>query len=167
MKNEGRLYYSLVTEGIKKEGSAKQEDRNLRVRREFYDRFGNPVDLNALKQNSLIVIKVTAASSDDNLNYVAVSDLLPAGFEIENPRLQDNSQYKIIQNPSQPEYVDIRDDRINFYTSFRRNERLKTFYYLVRAVTKGEFVYPAVSAEAMYDGNYFSVTGRGVLKVVE
>ena len=166
LKGEGRLYYSLITEGIKKE-AAKQEDKNLRVRREFYDRFGNPVDLNAVKQNSLVVIKVTAACSDDNLNYVAVSDLLPAGFEIENPRLQDNSQYKIIQNPSQPEYVDIRDDRINFYTSFGRNERLKTFYYLVRAVTKGEFVYPAVSAEAMYDGNYFSVTGRGVLKVVE
>jgi hypothetical protein len=163
----GRVYYSFVTEGIRKDGGTKPEDRNLRVRREFFDRFGGPVNLESVKQNSLVIVKITVTCADDILNYVAVSDLLPAGFEIENPRLQENSEYSIIRNPSTPEYADIRDDRINFYTSFKYREREKKFYYLVRAVTKGEFVYPPISAEAMYDGNYVSLTGKGLLKVVE
>jgi hypothetical protein len=163
----GRVYYSLVTEGIRKDGGSKPEDRNLRVRREFFDRFGGPAKLDSVIQNSLVIVKVTVTCSDDFLSYVAVSDLLPAGFEIENPRLQDNSLYSIIRNPSVPEYVDIRDDRINFYTSFKYREREKTFYYLVRAVTKGVFVYPPISAEAMYNGNYVSLTGKSMLKIVE
>jgi uncharacterized protein YfaS (alpha-2-macroglobulin family) len=119
-----------------------------------------------VKQNSLVVVKITAVTDVDRLENVAISDLLPAGFEIENPRLVETNQYNFIKNPSTPDYVDIRDDRINYYTSFI-NTRERVFYYLVRAVTKGEFQYAPISAEAMYDGNYYSASGRGVLKVVE
>ena len=92
--------------------------------------------------------------------------MLPAGFEIENPRLVETTQYKFIQGASTPDYVDIRDDRINYYTNFN-GTRQRIFYYLVRAVSKGEFQYAPITAEAMYDGNYYSGSGRGVLKVVE
>jgi uncharacterized protein YfaS (alpha-2-macroglobulin family) len=46
-------------------------------------------------------------------------------------------------------------------------ERVKTFYYMVRAVSKGEFQYAPVAAEAMYDGNYYSASGRRTLKVID
>jgi uncharacterized protein YfaS (alpha-2-macroglobulin family) len=39
------------------------------------------------------------------------------------------------------------------------------FYYAVRAVTPGVFVYAPVVAEAMYDGNYRSASGGGELRV--
>ena len=166
LRGEGQVYYSLITEGIRKDGSIKIEDKNLRVRREFFNRFGAPVSLDAVKQNSLVVVKITVKSDVDELENVAITDLLPAGFEIENPRLVETSQYDFIKDASTPDYVDIRDDRINYYTNFSDNRERK-FFYLVRAVTKGEFQYAPVAAEAMYDANYYSASGRGILKVVE
>ena len=166
LNGEGQVYYSLITEGVRRDGNVRIEDKNLRVRREFFNRFGAPIALDGVKQNSLVVIKITAATDVDRLDNVAISDLLPAGFEIENPRLVETTQYKFIQGESTPDYVDIRDDRINYYTNFN-GTRLRIFYYLVRAVSKGEFQYAPITAEAMYDGNYYSGSGRGVLKVVE
>jgi uncharacterized protein YfaS (alpha-2-macroglobulin family) len=167
LEGEGRAYYSIVMEGIRQDGKIKIEDKNLRIRREFFDRFGNAVNIENVRQNSLVVIKLTLQSDVENLENVAITDLLPAGFEIENPRLSENPQYEFTKNAATPVYVDIRDDRINYYTNFRYNNRAQTFYYLVRAVTKGEFNYAAVAAEAMYDGNYYSASGGGKVRVVE
>jgi uncharacterized protein YfaS (alpha-2-macroglobulin family) len=62
-----------------------------------------------------------------------------------------------------PQYMDIRDDRINLYTHlFGRQE---VFYYMVRAVTPGTFTYPPVVAEAMYDGEYYSASGYTKLRI--
>ena len=64
---------------------------------------------------------------------------------------------------STPDHFDLRDDRINFYTS--AGSRPKTFYYLARAITKGRFVLGPVSADAMYNGDYRGYNGAGVLIV--
>ena len=167
MKGEGRVYYSLVTEGIRTDGGVRMEDRNLQVRREFLDRNGNGMDIGSVRQNELLVVRVTLTSSVDLLENVAISDLLPAGFEIENPRLTEMTNYPFIKNATEPEYMDIRDDRINIYTSFRRGKRQQVFYYAVRAVTQGTFRYAPIMAEAMYDGNYYSASGQMVVRVVE
>lgn len=166
LNGEGEVYYSLITEGIRRDGRIRIEDKNLRVRREFFNRFGTPVNLESIKQNSLVIVRITAATDVDRLDNVAIVDLLPAGFEIENPRLIESTQYGFIKNASAPDHVDIRDDRINYYTNFN-GTRQRIFYYLVRAVTKGEFQYAPIAAEAMYDASYYSASGRGVVKVVE
>ncbi len=85
-------------------------------------------------------MKITLTTDVDQLENVAITDLLPAGFEIENPRLVETSQYEFIKDESTPDYVDIRDDRINYYTNFD-GTRERKFFYLVRAVSKGEFQY--------------------------
>lgn len=167
LRGEGRVYYSLVTEGIRKDGKVRIEDKNLRVRREFFDRNGAPVNLQGVKANSVVIVKLTLGSDVDALENVAISDLLPAGFEVENPRLTETSQYRFISKPDVPAYTDIRDDRINFYTNFGRGERLRTFFYVVRAVTRGGFRYPPIVAETMYDGNYYSASDVGSVRVVD
>ena len=166
LQGEGRLYYSIVQEGIRKDNKVKIEDRNLRVRRQFFDRFGNNANLDAIKQNSLLIVKLTIQSDIDDLENVAISDLLPAGFEVENSRLNENSQYSFTKDADQPVYVDIRDDRINYYTNFSGN-REKKYYYLVRAVTRGEFNYAPVVGEAMYNADYYSASGGGKIHVIE
>jgi len=165
LQGTGRVYYTLVVEGIRTDGKVEMKDRNLQVRREVLTRGGSPANLSGLRQNDLLVVKLTLTSSVDRLDYVAVSDLLPAGFEIENPRLTETTAYPFIQNASTPEYMDIRDDRINLYTSFRGGKRQHLFYYAVRAVTAGEFVYPPVQAEAMYDAQYSSTSGLGKVQI--
>ncbi len=163
MRGTGRAYYSLVTEGIRTDGKVRIEDKNFQVRREFFNRNGGAVNLNSIKQNDLIIIKLTLNSSVNNIENVAISDLLPAGFEIENPRMTDNTHYQFITNATTPEYMDIRDNRINFYLNL--NSRQAIFYYMVRAVTPGTFSYAPVIAEAMYDANYYSASGQMKIKV--
>lgn len=165
MKGDGRAYYSIVTEGIRKDGKMRIEDKGLRIRREYLDRSGAELSLASVKQNDLLVVRLTLNASVDHLENVAISDLLPAGFEIENPRLTETTAYSFIKNPSVPEYLDIRDDRINIYTNITRGGRVKTFYYLVRAVTPGIFQHAPVVAEAMYNAEYYSAHGQGIVRV--
>ncbi len=163
MRGTGRVYYSLVTEGIRTDGKVRIEDKNIQIRREFLNRNGGTVNLNAVKQNDLIIVKLTLNSSVNHIENVAISDLLPAGFEIENPRITENTNYQFINNASSPEYMDVRDDRINLYANL--SGRQEIFYYMVRAVTPGTFTYAPVVAEAMYDANYYSASGQMKLKV--
>jgi hypothetical protein len=165
VKGTGRVYYAVVTEGIRTDGGVRQEDRNLQIRRVLLDRNGAAVDPSAIRQNDLIVVRLTLLSSIDRLDHVAITDLLPAGFEIENPRITDATVYAFSKNAATPEYLDVRDDRVNIYTSFR-GAREKTFYYAVRAVTAGVFQYPPVVAEAMYDGTYYSASGGGRVRIL-
>jgi len=123
------------------------------------------VGIIGIRRNSLLIVKITVTSGVDRLENVAISDLLPAGLEIENPRIADATQYSFIRNATLPDYIDIRDDRINMYTGFRGNGRQVVFYYAVRAVTQGTFDYAPIVAEAMYDGNYYSASGGGTMKI--
>ncbi len=163
-RGEGRVYYSLVTEGIRKDGHIPIEDKNLQVRREYLDRAGATVSLSSVKQNDLLVVRISINCNVDILENVAITDMLPAGFEIENPRLTETTNYSFIKNASSPEYLDIRDDRMNLYTSFKGRKQ-QVFYYLVRAITQGEFMHAPVVAEAMYDANYYSASGAGKVRV--
>ncbi|HTK82546.1 MAG TPA: alpha-2-macroglobulin family protein, partial [Bacteroidota bacterium] len=164
LKGSGRVYYSLVTEGVRKDGKVRIEDKNLQIRREFLGRDGKSIDLKSIKRNDLVVIKLSLSSSLDHLQNVAISDLLPAGFEIENPRLTENTDYGFTRNATSPEYMDIRDDRMNIYTNLYGRQP-QYFYYIVRAVTAGTFVYAPVVAEAMYDANYYSASGYGKIRI--
>jgi hypothetical protein len=165
MRGEGRIYYSLVTEGIRSDGAVKLEDKNLQVRRELLDRNGNRVNPGGIKQNDLIVVRITLTSSVNDLDNIAITDLLPGGFELENPRITEATNYAFIKNPASADYMDIRDDRINLYTAIRGGHRQMQFCYAVRAVTQGNFQYAPVVAEAMYNADYRSASGGGRLRV--
>ena len=58
------------------------------------------------------------------------------------------------------DYLDIRDDRQLIFTKAERNKSTE-FYYLLRAVNKGNFTLPPISAESMYDNEYHSLNGSG------
>ncbi|MNL89709.1 hypothetical protein D3C87_2202030 [compost metagenome] len=62
-----------------------------------------------------------------------------------------------------PEFYDIRDDRIHFFTTADAQE--KTFYYQVRIVSKGIFTVGPAAADAMYQGAYRSYSGGGKITV--
>lgn len=160
----GTLYYFWSAEGLTKDGSYKEEDKSLVVRKSFLDRSGKPLNISSIKQNDLVVVRISLVNSDGNaIENVVVTDMLPAGFEIENPRVSAVPELDWIKDNTTPEYQDIRDDRIHFYTMADRNTR--NFYYLVRAVSTGNFVMGPVSADAMYNGEYHSINGGGRVKI--
>ncbi len=162
-KGTGALYYFAQQEGLSATGKYVEEDQQLRVRRAFLNRTGQPIS-GAFKQNQLVVVKISLSSTDGlPIENVVVTDMLPAGFEIENPRLNESRDMPWITNISTPEHFDIRDDRINFYATANAQE--KTFYYLVRVISKGKFTIGPVSADAMYNGEMRSYSGGGSVVV--
>ncbi len=161
----GKLYYFWEMEGLTADGSFTQEDSYLKVRKTFLDRNGKPVkNLNQVKLNDLIVVRISLVNLQRNeVENIVISDLLPAGIEIENPRIAAMPELSWIKDSSVPEHMDIRDDRIHYFTSI--SSEPKNFYYLARAVSTGQFIMGPVSADAMYDGSYHSYHGAGKLVV--
>ncbi len=156
----GKLYYFWEVEGISAKGEFIEEDKFLKVRREYYDRSGNKLTTRNFKQGDLIVIKLTLNSVRGNsVPNVVVTDMLPAGFEIENPRLSDVQGIAWAKDAQKADHFDFRDDRINLFTTAASES--KSFYYVVRAVNKGVFRLGPVSADSMYDAEYHSYNGSG------
>ena len=163
---KGAYYYFWETKGITADGSYKQEDNFIQVRRSYFDRTGKPISGNQFKQNDLVVVKITLSPQQSGMiDNIAITDMLPAGFEIENTRLTDLPEMNWMKNGAEPEYKDVRDDRINLFT-FLHGES-KVFYYMVRAVSPGIYQQGPVMADAMYNGNYHSYNGAGIIKVLE
>ena len=161
-KGSGNLYYFAQSEGIPASGVVAEGDNGLVVRRTFLNRNGEP--MTAFRQNDLVVVRITLSSSTGiPVDNVVITDLLPASFEIENPRLTEARDMPWIKNPTKPDHFDVRDDRINFFTTATKAEQ--TFYYQVRAVSKGKFVLGPVSADAMYSADYRSYSGAGTVRV--
>ncbi len=163
-KGTGRLYYSWEAEGISADGSYKEEDNYLKVRRQFYDRYGRLISGNSFKQNDLIVVGISLEKSfSSTIENIVITDLLPAGFEIENPRTKELPGMDWIKAASEPTALDVRDDRIHFFVDAVQPRQ--TYYYAVRAVSLGAFKQGPVSADAMYNGEYHSYHGAGVVRV--
>ncbi len=162
----GQLYYYWVVKGVTSDGSYKQEDNFLQVRKSFYDRWGREVDLRNIHQNDLVVVKISIASSiGTTVENVVITDILPAGFEIENERLRATASMSWITNQSTASHEDIRDDRINLYVDVDATPSY--YYYTVRAVSPGTYRMGPVMADAMYNEEYHSYNGAGVVRVLK
>jgi alpha-2-macroglobulin len=163
-KGNGRLYYFWQAEGISASGAYKEEDSYLKVRKRFFDRFGKPITGNAFKQNDLVIIGISLEKAfSTSIENVVITDLLPAGFEIENPRTKDIPGMDWIKDGATPTALDVRDDRIHFFVDAYSNRQ--TYFYAVRAVSPGQYKMGPVSADAMYNGEYHSYNGAGIIRV--
>ncbi len=163
----GAVYYFWNTSGIKLNNNVKEEDSFMKVRRTYYEySTGREVNYNTVGQGQLLVCKISLTGMERSAENIVITDMLPAGFEIENPRLSTSTelQWKP-KNPVDVQYLDIRDDRLLLFTNLQANST-REFYYMLRVVNKGKFQLPVIGAEAMYDPEFHSYNGAGVMKVV-
>lgn len=165
-QGKGQFYFFWEAEGISADGSYNEVDNFIRVRKTFYNRYGSQIT-NVVEQNDLILVELAISSlTNKYIENVAMTDILPAGFEIENPRLTElpsEMSYPRDRNRAYPEYLDVRDDRINMFVTVTPETRY--YYYLVRAVSPGVFQMGPAGADAMYNGEYHSYNGAGVVKI--
>ncbi|MEO7922450.1 MAG: MG2 domain-containing protein [Chitinophagaceae bacterium] len=165
-KGNGRLYYFWQAEGISASGAYKEEDSYLKVRKRFYDKNGKAITTNTFKQNDLVIVGITLERSFSTpVENVVITDLLPAGFEIENPRTKEIPGMDWIKDAMTPTALDVRDDRIHFFVDAANNKQ--TYYYAVRAVSPGNYKMGPVNADAMYNGEYHSYNGAGIIRVIQ
>jgi Large extracellular alpha-helical protein len=151
----------------------------------YSDADGNAVDIDKVPQGMDLIAQLTVknigARGVDNL---ALSQLVPAGWEIRNDRLENadtsgereqdanfRGAYWWVPNEwrrqqlRQAEYVDIRDDRVQRYFSLRSGESI-FFETRLNAAYLGRYYLPGASIEAMYDAKQYARVKGQWLEVV-
>ncbi|MBK7141409.1 MAG: alpha-2-macroglobulin family protein [bacterium] len=161
---EGTCYYYWQASGVPSSPAIPEFDRGMKVRREYLDEDARPIDPTKVKLGDRVICVITAEAIDKNLQNVVINDLLPAGFEIENPRLKTSARLSWVPDGAPVDYQDIRDDRLLIFTSLYPRQSMK-FYYSLRAICAGEFKIPPVSAECMYNPMIASSASSGALTV--
>ncbi len=159
------MYFAWSSEGVPAKGTAKEEDAGLSVRRAFFDESGNEIDLEEIRQGSVVVVRIEL-SAPGSVDNVVVEDLLPAGLEIENAALHTSQTIEWVKElkTENPLRTEIRDDRFIAFTGPFSGRML--IHYTARGVTRGEFTLPPVAASCMYDPAIHSVHGAGRLRVL-
>ena len=164
VQGEGTAYYYWSVEGVPSSGRAEEKDKGIKVRRVFFTREGQPLDINKIKQGDIVIVDISIEAEIAYENVV-VEDLLPGCFEIENPRIATREKVGWLKKDAfEPDHIDIRDDRFLMFMDLPK-EGKHHYRYVVRAVTKGDFTLPPVSASCMYDPSIVSVNGAGKVKV--
>ena len=138
------------------------------IERTYYTLDGQQANVTQARQNEryVVVLKVNEANAWPS--RILVSDLLPAGFEIDNPRLVDSAALANFEwlGETSAVHTEFRDDR--FIAAFNREQgdaRDISLAYVVRAVTPGVYMHPAASVEDMYRPELSARTATGLMEV--
>ncbi|HEY7515764.1 MAG TPA: hypothetical protein VIC87_14855, partial [Vicinamibacteria bacterium] len=154
------LYPRLVLSGLPPVGRETSASNGLALKVEYRSMDGSQIDPARLDQGTNLKAVVTVTHTGERGDYeeVALSHLVPSGWEIHNERMGPAGRLP----GSAYEYQDVRDDRVYTYFRLRAGEA-KTFELLLNASYLGRFYLPPVSAEAMYDATINArVAGRWV-----
>ena len=163
------IFVQAVVKGVPK--NAATAAGPIKLKREFFDENGKPVT--SLGHGELAFVRITV-DTPDVVENIVVSDILPAGLEIENDALatrmdaSDRFPKNILPSSKYQRFTrtEKRDDRfLAFGTVYDHAYAV----YTVRAVTPGKFAVPALHAEAMYDpdmnGTFAPPAGQDVFEV--
>ncbi len=144
-------------------------ERGFKIEREFHMLDGEAADPAKAKQNQRFVVVLKMTEPQPQFGRVIVADYLPAGFEIDNPKLvssADTGGLAWITDAADPVNTEFRDDR--FTAAFDRKQDdspVFTVAYVVRAVSPGHYVMPQAIVEDMYRPDRFGRTATGSIEV--
>ncbi len=173
------LFATVTVEGAPSE-PLPPESKGVTLERTFHTLAGGPADLAHLKQNDRLIVELSGKVGDSRHHEMVLRDLLPAGFEIEGPVRTDNdgaTAYDWLPKQRYTRLKEARDDR--FAASFvvtgdaryywdeddRDNDVSYDIAYIVRAVTPGNYILPAATAEDMYRPSVRARTALGTVGV--
>jgi hypothetical protein len=145
------------------------ESSGYTVVRTIYKPDGSLADLGKVRQTDLFVVVMNGKRTDASRPARAlVVDLLPAGFEIQNtvaPGGDSPANYSWLKKTTDTAYVEGRDDRYIAALDLAGGAGEFTLAYVVRAVTPGQYKYPALVVEDMYEPETTGRTAIGALTV--
>lgn len=159
----------ITTEGLPTNPvPADSGDQGMAITRVYKTADGNTVRPDDVNLGELVYVHLTLQSKRrETINHVALVDRIPAGWEIENPRLGRGSLPSWAPRDRWTlDYLDVKDDRYMAFGALDPNRRADVVY-AVRATSEGQFALPGAHAEAMYDPTLWSRRadiGRAVVK---
>ncbi len=160
------MWLVVSSEGVRPNNDYKIGGNGLAITRSYKDLGGTAIDLEkgTLKLGDLLFVELDLDNTGGTaIQNVAVVDRLPAGFEVENPRLGRSTKAEWIKDDEQwvSDFMNLRDDRLEAFGTIVPGAT-KKIIYTVRAVTSGKFTVPPPEAEAMYDPTLWARAKPGV-----
>jgi uncharacterized protein YfaS (alpha-2-macroglobulin family) len=138
------------------------------ITRTYYGMDGEEANVSEAQQNERYVVVLKVTETNAWPSRIVVTDLLPAGFEIDNPSIVSSASLGNFEwlEEVQPAHTEFRNDR--FVAAFNRSAadaREITLAYVVRAVTPGVYDHPAAQVEDMYRPQFSGRTASGKMEV--
>lgn len=162
-----RLYAVVTSEGARPDAEVPWGGSGLALSRSWVGLDGKPVDASFLPLGEAFYVKLELRNpSNVAVPNVALVDRLPAGWEIENPRLGRDSLPEGLDPESlwATEHLDLRDDHLAAFGTVPARGTV-TVIYMVRTVTAGRWALPPAHAEAMYDPTRWARERGGTVTV--
>ncbi|MCA9732045.1 MAG: alpha-2-macroglobulin family protein [Deferribacteres bacterium] len=165
-----RAFATLSYSGVPLSGPQTGESNKIKIDMEWLDEDGTRFNPATVVQGKSfwLHVHVTKVDYGQSMEEVALVQILPSGWEIENTRLsnEDRPEWMKKYNAGMEEYLDLRDDRAMWFFDLNHWNRELDFVLKINAVTPGEFTLPVTKAEAMYNRDYRAIV-PGMRVVVE
>jgi hypothetical protein len=144
-------YFAVTNAGFDLTPSAAELRQGIEILREYVNTQGEPVT--TVESGEEITVRLRMRSLDQAyVSNVAVTDLLPGGFEpVLNsaPPAGAAAFDRLGGGNWRPQFADIREDRVVLYGTLTKD--LAQYSYRIRATNAGNFLVPPSYAESMYD----------------
>lgn len=116
--------------------------------RRFLDTAGRPAAPESIVRNRLYVAVLEGEATDAATAHAMLTDILPAGFEVETVRLSDSGALgglSWIAGSVGVRHAEVKEDRVSAVLDLPADRRGFRLVYLVRAVTPGSFAAPGAT----------------------
>ena len=165
-----QLYATLSSNGVPLKDQSTEQNKNISLRVDWFDEDGRDIDINNIKQGSTFYgrFNVKNESVIPIIEEVALVQLLPSGWEIENTRLSNEIMPSWMESWStgNEEYLDIRDDRIMWFFDLTKVGSFD-FVMKVNAITAGTYQFPGTRCEAMYNNDFVATKAAQTVQVIK
>ncbi|WP_132433416.1 alpha-2-macroglobulin family protein [Natronoflexus pectinivorans] len=161
-----QVFAGLSWNGVPLKDESEPVANNLKLEVNWYDENGRLINPGSLKQGDTFYGRFTVSNSSplSRVSEIALMQILPSGWQIENIRLNNTVLPEWTQrwNLNKEVYQDIRDDRIMWFFDLRERDSLD-FVVKLNCVTAGSYWLPGTLVEAMYNNDFKATTsGRKV-----
>lgn len=161
--NKNTLFVRVINSGILPVGQEKVMSNNVVAKVTFKDRKGAIVNVSKINQGTELIAEVVVTNDKGEfVPNIALTQILPSGFEIVNTRFTDYGN----ATENLADYIDIRDDRANYYFGLNSRET-RVFKMLINASYLGKYYLPGVQCEAMYDNSFIARSKGQWIEIVK
>ncbi|MGN5221973.1 alpha-2-macroglobulin family protein [Aeromonas veronii] len=156
-EGKGSLYVQRTLVGYPEQAPARIS-KGMSVTRSWFNSDGQPFEPAKVKVGDLVVVRLNV-SSESAVPDALLVEMVPAGFELENPALGNSIKLEELSIEGKPawqsewndylKHQEFRDDRYTAALDLSEGSN-QQLVYLMRAVTLGRYQVPPTQVEDMY-----------------
>lgn len=156
-EGKGSLYVQRTLVGYPEQAPARIS-KGMSVTRSWFNSDGQRFDPAKVKVGDLVVVRLNV-SSESAVPDALLVEMVPAGFELENPALGNSIKLEDLSIEGKPawqsewndylKHQEFRDDRYTAALDLSEGSN-QQLVYLMRAVTPGRYQVPPTQVEDMY-----------------